>query len=96
MVQKTQVRYAVSERRACRVLLHPRATHRYESVRDDQAALRSRIRELAGVHVTWGYPRIWVKLRREDWAVDRKRGTGSTVKKASASGGTNRVVTAAA
>ena len=73
MVQKTQVRYAVSERRACRVLLHPRATHRYESVRDDQAALRSRIRELAGVHVTWGYPRIWVKLRRESWAVNRKR-----------------------
>ena len=54
-------------------MLHPRATHRYESVRDDQAVLRSRIRELAGVHVTWGYPRIWVKLRREGWAVNRKR-----------------------
>jgi len=73
MVRKTQLAYGVSERRACRVLAHPRATHRYESVRDDQAALRSRIREIAGVHVTWGYPRIWVKLRREGWLVNRKR-----------------------
>jgi len=73
MVKKTQSAYAVSERRACRVLSAPRATHRYESVADDQAALRSRIREIAGVHVTWGYPRIWIKLRREGWRVNRKR-----------------------
>ena len=32
-----------------------------------------RIRELAGVHVCWGYPRIWIKLRREGWRVNRKR-----------------------
>lgn len=25
------------------------------------------------MHVTWGYPRIWVKLRREGWRVNRKR-----------------------
>lgn len=73
MVSRAQSAYAVSERRACRVLQHPRATHRYESVKDDQAPLRSRIKEIAGVHVTWGYPRIWVKLRREGWAVNRKR-----------------------
>lgn len=24
-----------------------------------------RLREIAGVHVTWGYQRIWIKLRRE-------------------------------
>ena len=73
MVRKTELAYSVSERRACRVLAHPRATHRYESVRDDQAVLRSRIKEIAGLHVTWGYPRIWIKLRREGWAVNRKR-----------------------
>lgn len=73
MVRKTQVAYGVSERRACRVLAAPRATHRYERVRDDQAVLRSRIKEIAGVHVTWGYPRIWIKLRREGWSVNRKR-----------------------
>jgi putative transposase len=63
-VTKTQSAYAVSERRACRVLKAPRSTQRYESVRDDQAPLRSRIREIAGVHVTWGYQRIWTMLRR--------------------------------
>ena len=73
MVKKTQVAYAVSERRACELLRHPRATHRYASVKDDQAALRSRIKEIAGVHVTWGYQRIWIKLRREGWVVNRKR-----------------------
>jgi putative transposase len=65
--------YRVSERRACRVLHQARATQRYESVKDDQAVLRGRIREIASVHVTWGYPRIWVKLRREGWRVNRKR-----------------------
>ena len=73
MVRNTQGAYGVSERRACSVLHQPRATHRYTSVKDDQAALRSRIREIAGTHVTWGYPRIWVKLRREGWRVNRKR-----------------------
>ena len=73
MVRKTQSAYGVSERRACDVLRHPRATHRYQSVKDDQAVLRSQIKEIAGVHVTWGYQRIWIKLRREGWMVNRKR-----------------------
>ncbi len=73
MVRKARMAYRVSERRACRVLHQARATQRYKSVKDDQAVLRSRIREIAGVHVTWGYPRIWVKLRREGWRVNRKR-----------------------
>ena len=73
MVRKTPAAYDVSERRACRVLSAPRATHRYQSVADDQAVLRLRIREIAGVHVTWGYQQIWIKLRREGWTVNRKR-----------------------
>jgi len=71
MVKKTQTAYAVSEPRACCVLSAPRSSHRYESVADHQAALRTLIKEIAGVHVTWGYPRIWIKLRREDWRVNR-------------------------
>ena len=35
------VSYAVSERRACRVLCVPRASCRYQSVRDERAALRT-------------------------------------------------------
>lgn len=73
MVRKARMAYQVSERRACRVLGQARATQRYESVADDQAVLRGRIREIAGVHVTWGYPRVWVKLRREGWLINRKR-----------------------
>jgi len=73
MVKKTQSAHDVSERRACEVLHHPRATQRYESVKDDQAVLRSRMKEIAGVHVTWGYQRIWLRLRREGWVVNRKR-----------------------
>lgn len=72
-LRQARMAYRVSERRACGVLHQPRATQRYESVADDQAALRGRIREIAGLHVTWGYPRIWVKLRREGWHVNRKR-----------------------
>lgn len=73
MVQKARMVYRVSERRACLVFHQARATQRYESVKDDQAVLRGRIREIAGVHVTWGYPRIWVKPRREGCKVNRKR-----------------------
>lgn len=73
MAERAQASYAISERRACRLIGQPRATQRYESVRDDQAGLRSRIREIAGVHVTWGYQRICVRLRREGWPVNRKR-----------------------
>lgn len=71
MVRKTQAAYSVSERRACRVLRAPRLTQRYRSIKDEQAALRLRIREIAGVHATWGYQRIWIKLRREGWPVSR-------------------------
>jgi len=73
MVRKARMAYRVSERRACRVLHQARSVQRYESVAEDQAVLRGRIKEITGVHVTWGYPRIWVKLRREGWLVNRKR-----------------------
>jgi putative transposase len=73
MTDRAQQVYRVSERRACRVLQHARATQRYESVKDDQAALCGRIKEIAGGHVTWGYLRVWVKLRREGRRVNKKR-----------------------
>ena len=44
-----------------------------ESTRDDQAALRSRIRELAHARPRFGFTRIWVLLRREGWPVNKKR-----------------------
>lgn len=65
--------YALSERRACRALGVARSTARYCSVRPSQAALRVRIRELAGVRVRSGYRQIHVLLVREGWRVNHKR-----------------------
>ena len=63
----------MSERRTCRVFEFSRSSLRYQSVADDQAYLRRRIREIAESRVSWGYPRIWVQLRRDGWMVNRKR-----------------------
>jgi len=55
------------------VFRYARSSHRYESVADDQAYLRRRIREIAHLRVSWGYPRIWIQLRRDGWRINRKR-----------------------
>lgn len=57
----------------CAVLLFGRSTHRYQGKRDEQAALRMRIREIAAVRVRYGYKRIYVLLRREGWQINHKR-----------------------
>ena len=63
----------MSECWACQVLTLPRASHRYRSVADEQAALKMRIRDLAQVRVSYGYRRLHVLLQREGWAVNHKR-----------------------
>ena len=65
--------YRVSERRAYEVLTLPRASHRYKSVADEQAARRMRIRDLAQARVSYGYRRLHVLLQREGWKVNHKR-----------------------
>ena len=50
-----------------------RATMNYQSRRDPQHALRTRLRELAASRVRFGYRRLTVMLRREGWAVNAKR-----------------------
>ena len=55
------------------MLLFFRSSHRYEATRDDQAALRMHIREIAEVRVRYGYYRIYILLRREGWQVNHKR-----------------------
>lgn len=71
-MQRLQVAHGVSERRACQVLRVPRASHRYRSVRDERAALRIRLRDLAGSRIRYGYRRLCVLLRREGWVVNHK------------------------
>ncbi len=71
-VQKLRVGYRVSERRACQVLRIPRSSQRYQSVRDERAELRIRLRDLARTRVRYGYRRLTVLLRREGWQVNHK------------------------
>jgi putative transposase len=69
---KLRVAYAVSERRVCQALGFPRSSHRYQSVRDERAELRVRLRDLAASRVHYGYRRLHVLLRREGWKVGPK------------------------
>lgn len=73
VVQRVQAAAGISERRAIRFTGFPRSTMRYQSVREPEDALRTRIRELAGERPRWGYRMIHTVLRREGWMVNRKR-----------------------
>ena len=73
-VRWARTAYRVSERRACRVLGVARSTQRrYRSVRRSDDILRRRLRELAGVRVSYGYRQLHTLLRREGWPVNAKR-----------------------
>lgn len=66
-------RFGLSERRVCRLLALDRNTLRYRSRRQDDAVLRTRIREIAETKRRYGCPRIYVRLRREGWPVNHKK-----------------------
>lgn len=65
--------FQVSERRACSAMGFGRASHRYQSRRDPEVALRMRLKELAESRVRYGYRRLHVLLQREGWCVNHKR-----------------------
>ena len=62
----------MSERHACEVILLPRATHRYQSIRDPLTELRLCMRQLAQTRIRYGYRKIRVLLIREGWQVGKK------------------------
>lgn len=69
-----QQRFEVSERRACRVVSQPRSSQRYVSVRVGRdAAMVERMVALSTENPRYGYRRVWALLRREGWAVNKKR-----------------------
>ena len=58
--------FGVSERRACKVLGHPRSTHRYEPIPgEDEQGLTEEIVELASRYGRYGYRRVTALLRME-------------------------------
>lgn len=63
----------MSQKRACRVMMLQRASWYYRSRKDEQAALRMRIKEIAAVRIRYGYLRIHVLLKREGWKINHKR-----------------------
>lgn len=73
VVEHLQVALSVSVRRACSILPAPRLSQVYRSIRDAQAILRQRSREIAETRVRYGYQRIHMLLRREGWLENAKR-----------------------
>ena len=59
--------------RACGLVGISRSLYGYRSRRPDSAPLRARIEELAAVKRRYGYRRVYLRLRREGWEVNRKR-----------------------
>ena len=73
-VVQVQQKLQVSERRACRVLKHCRATNQYVVHHpNDEDRLRTRIIEVARAYGRYGYRRITALLQREGWGVNHKR-----------------------
>ena len=66
--------FEVSERRACRVVNQPRSSQRHVSTRAGKdAALVEKMIVLSRENPRYGYRRVWALLRREGWAVNKKR-----------------------
>jgi len=63
----------VSERHACRLIQLDRSSNRYRHRRDEQIALRIRLKELAAARPRFGYLRLHILLRREGWEINHKR-----------------------
>lgn len=64
----------VSERRACKAVSQPRSTQRYRPKRRrGECELVARMHELAKKNPRYGHRRICALLRREGWAVNKKR-----------------------
>ncbi len=67
LVDGACLEWAVSIRRACRVLEVDTSSYYYKPRRRDQPGLEARTRVIAQVRVRYGYRRVHVLLRREGW-----------------------------
>ena len=64
------VDWGVSIRKACGAICFDTSSYHYKSRRTDQAAVESRIKEIAETRVRYGYRRVHVLLRREGWMIN--------------------------
>lgn len=66
--KELQTKFAVSQRRACKVIDQPRQTQRYQPIiRDDEQSLICDILSLVRQFPRYGYRMIWSKLRQLGW-----------------------------
>ena len=73
-MEKVKEKLGVSERRACRVLGHPRSTQRYETKpTGDGKALREEVVRLATLYGRYGYRRVTALLKLSGWEVNHKK-----------------------
>jgi len=73
-VSYVEAEYEMSERHACRLLGLGRSTHRYRARKVERdAALRTRLKELAARRMRFGYRRLTAMLEREGMAANHKR-----------------------
>ena len=72
-VAHVRAEHDVSERRACRVLDVDRSMVRYRSIRSDDAAIRTRLRELANERRRFGFRRLGFLLEREGVQMNHKK-----------------------
>ncbi len=71
-VEHIREKFAFTERRACRLLLVPVSSYRYQPRQNDNS-LRERLVALAGEKPRYGYRRLHVLLGREGEQVNHKR-----------------------
>jgi len=73
-VDHLQSSFSVSERRACRIVEQHRSSQRHVPGKANQdTALSQRMVEISRQNPRYGYRRVWALLRREGWAVNKKR-----------------------
>jgi putative transposase len=73
-VSYVEVQYPMSERHACRLVGLARSTKRYRSRKAGRdAALRTRLKELAAKRMRFGYRRLTAMLTREGMVANHKR-----------------------
>ena len=65
--------YGLSERRACQLVGLDRSTFQYDKKADTDAALRERLKVVAGERRRFGYRRLGILLQREGFAVNHKK-----------------------
>lgn len=68
-----QEQHGLSQRRAAALVSSAPRVLRYHSKRGDDQEVRDRLRELAQERPRWGYQRLHVLVRREDFTLNLKK-----------------------